>query len=246
MKKLLLCVLLCAVATYTQAADMQPQDYIEAFTKLSILQKPEKVEPLEWAGLSDPKIFDLLEKDVLDNYKTADSSGLIKALNWEVRGLGFSGNEKYIPTLQAVAKDGVHRNLRKYAEQAIADIGNYKQWNPLINPNHNNTNVAYPSDKQRYVNMLNSGNYELMRIAAKRIHWEHLYEHDILDVTAKAVEAYYQQANDDLSIDSVAWMVRAVAGSKDPKYKPLVENVAANAENKKVKKYAKKYLSYYE
>lgn len=227
------------------AEEYNPQQYIEIFSNPNIIQKQQAIQTLEWAGLSDPRIFDLLEKDLLENYKTAESGALIRALNWVARGLSFSGNEKYIPTLEAVAEDGAHRNLRKFGKQGLEDLQKYKAWNALINPNHANIKAGYPSQQERFKNMLRSDNYELIRIAAKRIHRDHLYEHAMLDIAAATIEKYYQKVDDDLSIDAIAWVLRATAGSADPKYKPLIEKVAAEAENKKLRKNANKYLDYY-
>lgn len=245
MNRLLTASLLIFCSTFIWGEDYSPNDYIEIFSKSSIIQKTDAIQTLEWAGLSDPKIYDLLEKDLLENYETAESAELIRALNWVARGLSFSGNEKYIPTLEAVAKKGVHRNLRKFGTVGLEDLQKYKVWNPVINPNHNNIAAGYPPNQVRFINMLKSDDYELIRLAAKRIQRDQLYDHQYLDVLASVIQNHYQKVDDKLSVDSVAWAVRALAGAADPKYKAMIEDIAANAENKNLRKYASKYLAYY-
>lgn len=246
MKNIFVLLLSAVLAVSAQASDLKPQDYLDAFSKSSILQKQKTIEPLAWAGLSDPRIFDPLEKDLLDSYQTADSGNLVDALSWAAKGLAFSGNEKYRPTLSTVANEAANKKLRKYARQSLEELDDYKKWNPLINPNHKSAKAEYPSEKQRFKNMLQSGNDELIRIAAKRIHYEGSYDRDLLDVAAKTLEERYSKASDSLSVDAMAWLLKAIAGSADLKYKAQIENIRDSAGNKRVRKYAKKYLQYYE
>ncbi len=248
MKKVfsLTCAFLCAALSFSlQARDLTPANYIEAFSSGSIIEKQKTIESLAWAGLSDPKIFDLIEKDLLDNYATADDGNMVRALNWAARGLAFSGNEKYNATLAKVAEGAKHKKLRKHAQNSLAELREYSVWNPLINPS-NASGSDYPNDAERYKIMLQSGNFEVIRLAAKRIHHEGVYSQDVLDVTMATIEKYYQNVDDDdTALDAMAWTAKALAGSKDLKYKPFIESIATNANNKKMRKYATKYLNYY-
>lgn len=246
MKKIFALIILSIVMTATQASELKPEDYFNTFSQKTILQKDKTIESLAWAGLSDPRIFDLLEKDLLDNYKTADSKNLLDALSWAAKGLAFSGNDKYRSTLSTVADQAGHKKLRKYAGQSLQMLDDYKKWNPVINANHADYTAAYPSEKQRFKNMLQSGEHELIRIAAKRIHYAGHYDQDLLDIAADTLEDQYPKVNDSLSVDAVAWLIKAIAGSTDPKYKALIEKIRDTAENKGVRKYAKKYVKYYE
>lgn len=246
MKNLFILAILAIMTISAQARDLKPEDYVDTFSNKPLLQKDKTIESLAWAGISDPRIFDLLEKDLLDNYQTADSKNLIDVLSWTAKGLAFSGNEKYRSTLSGVASGAKHKKLRKYAEQSLAELDSYKKWNPVINSNHDNINAEYPSDKQRFKNMLQSGDYELIRIAAKRIHYEGNYDQDLLDIAAKVLEENYKNASDALSVDTVAWLLKAIAGSAEPTYKPLIVSVRDTTGNKRIRKYANKYLKYYE
>lgn len=237
---------LSILSTLSFAKDYTAQDYVKELSKSSVILKIPAIQTLEWAGLSDPKVFDKLEADVLKNYQNTDSAEVIKALGWALRGLSFSGNEKYLPTLEKVAVDGGHRNLRKHAKKSVEVLRKYKDWNPMINPHHNNIDAGYPSKTQRYSNMLKSGEYELMRIAGKRIAREQVFDKKVLSIAAQSVQEYYPKVSDTLSVDSVAWVMRALASSTDPSYKPLIEEVFTKTEDKKLRRHAKKYLAYFE
>ncbi len=64
----------------------------------------EAVESLAWKGISDPRVFDILERRLLDEsakYKN-DRTEKNRVARY-IRALGFSGQSRYVPTIKQVS-----------------------------------------------------------------------------------------------------------------------------------------------
>lgn len=199
---------------------------------------------LEWLGLSDPALFNIIEKNLLDTYMRSDKRA-VEYASWMAKALGYSGQARYTATLEEVAEEGDHRKVRKNASAALQDLPRYTAWNPVIS-----SRSAWRNDKSdlvnRYANMVRSGDLELQRMAAKRMSFEKLFDDWLLELLNKEVDARSREMRDDkLFIDSVAWMTKILAASGLNEYRPSVEDIAANAHSKKLRSYARKYIASY-
>lgn len=221
-----------------------PEDYVKIFQSGSPVEQEKAAQTLEWAGLSSPQLFDLVEAKALESLPKATDKVTINYVAHLTKALAYSGNEKYRPTIEKIIAQAPHKKLKKHAIHALGSLPLHTQINPLIAPQAW-PEYAHPSFNQRIINMLASGNAELMRMAAKRIHFTQNYQPEFLLQLNKAIESQYQQPLDRLELDATAWMCRALAGSRVAEYKPTIEKVASGAKEKKLAKYAKKYLSYF-
>ena len=94
--------------------------------------------------------------------------------------------------------------------------------------------------------MLRSDDWELKRIAAKRVTYEKLHNVWILEILSEQLEANaFRDSNDELFVDTIAWMTKALASSAHPDFEPLVEKIARKAPAKKVRRHAKRALRAY-
>jgi hypothetical protein len=153
---------------------------------------------------------------------------------------------KYLPTLEKGASDSPQKKIKKHSAKSIPRLEKYTRWNPVIS-DKSNWNDSKSDEINRYANMLRSDDLELKRIGAKRVHNTHSYDTYLLDILdAEILENYGQESKDDLFIDTVAWMCKALSGSRVVAYKPTIIEVSENAGSSKVAKYATKYLKYYE
>ncbi len=243
LRALLLVVGICG-SWVAQAEPETPDDYVKIFQSGSPIEQEKAAQSLEWAGLRSPKLFDLVEAKVLEALPKATDRIGVNYVGHLTKGLAYSGNEKYRPTIEKIIKDAPHRNVKKHATQALNDLPLYATLNPLIAPQAW-PEYPHPSLNQRLINMLSSGNSELMRMAAKRIHFTQNYQPEFLAQLNRAIDINYQQSLDSLGLDATAWMCRALAGSRVAEYKPTIEKVAASATEKKLRSYASKYLAYY-
>jgi hypothetical protein len=236
---------LCQVATAAPGQGAEIGHYVEVFSGAPRIQQKQACQALQWAGLSDPRIFDLVENNLLAAYKQVDDRDDVDYAAWLSKALAFSGQDKYRGTLSEVAANGGHRNLRKHAAKALEELDNYRRWNPVLA-----SRAGYATDQSDAANrlaaMLRSGEKGLQRAAAGRIHHGHLYDSYLLNTLEQAVQpALATDWSDKADIDAVAWMLRALAGAGKPEYRATLERAAASAGNGKVRKYAASYLKKY-
>jgi hypothetical protein len=197
----------------------------------------EAVESLAWMGISDPRVFDVIERRLLNEaqiYRN-DRNEKNRVARY-IRALGFSGQSKYISTIKQYLSDRVYE---RYANTALEDLSNYQKWNPIIS-NRATFDLQYSDDVNRILNMLRSDDPWLKRVAAKRIYFANQDE-VLLDMLAKELKAAYVQNNSTYT-DVTAWMVKALGNAKHPKYRPLIEEVLVRSTESKVVSYAKQAL----
>lgn len=90
---------------------------------------------------------------------------------------------------------------------------------------------------------LQSDDYEVKRAAARLVANNGIYIKSVLDVLEQEVlENYKKELDSRLEFDSIAWLCRALAQSGKISYKPTLSVVSEEATNKKLKKYARKYI----
>ena len=233
------------VAACTVYAEPQtPDDFVKIFQSGTQVEQEKAAEALEWAGLSSPKLFDLVEELALKTLPQSNDKVTVNFESYLVKALGYSGNEKYRPSIQKIIAEARDKKLKKYGEQALNQLPAYAKYNPIIAPKPWPENT-HPTINQRIVNMINSDDTELMRLGAKRVHNESNYSPEALAALNTAIERNYKNHLDDERLDAVAWLAKALAGSRQLEYKGTVEKVSIGAADKKLASYAKKYLSYY-
>jgi hypothetical protein len=202
---------------------------------------PTVAESLGWMGLSDPRLFDLLEKTALQDYQAArnDRAERIRVA-WYIRALGFSGQQKYVPTLTTLQKDPAYAN---YARNALEQRPQYQKWNPVIS-NRATFDPQYSDDVNRVRNMLNSDDPQLWKLGAKRIYFAN-QDDVLLDLLAEKIKATYRERYTSFEdVDNVDWMLKALGKPRKEKYKPLFREVAANAQDPRIRDYALRALNY--
>ena len=128
-------------------------------------------EALAYAGISDQKLLDVIENQLLNKYKSISDSYDIDWASWLAKALAFSGDKKYLGTLEVIFRDAPQKKLRKYAKVAIKLQPKYEKWNKIIADNTEFLS-EYSIAINRYSNMLNSDVPDLHKLAAKRIFFE--------------------------------------------------------------------------
>ncbi|TCS36247.1 hypothetical protein EDC30_10764 [Paucimonas lemoignei] len=238
MRKFLVMLLATIVLMPATAAtlDEDVARYIQIFNSDTHAHQ-EAVESLAWMGLSDTRLFDVIErrvKDEADRFRNnKDEKNRVARY---IRALGFSGQSKYEPTIRQYLAD---RTYERYAKTALEDMDDYRKWNPIIS-NRASFDPRYSDDVNRVMNMLKSDDPLLKRVAAKRIYFAH-QDDVLLELLAKDLKAAYPKADTTYS-DATSWMVKALGNAKNPKYRPLIQEIAGNSRDSKVASYAKKAL----
>lgn len=233
----ILITLACALCFSGIATAASQEDDVNRYVQILAEGKPfnlDAVEAFAWMGISDPRVFDVIERRVLDAVAQGrtDKNSKIEVSN-SIRALGFSGQEKYRPTLNMLTTD---RTYGHYAKTALIDLPNYQRWNPIIS-NRASFNSNYSDDVNRLLIMIRSDDFDLKKLGAKRVFFDNK-DLVLLEALAEEVRANYKLSNESRS-DSIAWLVKALGSTKQAKYRPLLEEVVVYTNDRKVAKYAK-------
>jgi hypothetical protein len=238
MKTLIALVVALSLSGVASAASVEDDVnyYAKKFSADQSFDK-EAVESLAWVGISDPRVFDQIEQQVIAK---AEQGRIDRGVKNEVRlylqALGFSGQDKYRPTLNRFAADSVYQ---RYAKNALEDLPDYKKWNAIIS-DRTAYNPAYSDEVNRVLLMLRSDDFELKKIGAKRIYFKNKDE-VLLDTLAEQIRANYMIMGAPRN-DAIAWLVKALGSAKQEKYRPVLEETMANSRDKKILKYARQAL----
>lgn len=239
------CLLLLSSSLQAAAPSPLTQKYIDVFSSDKGRDAQlDALNQLQWSGLSDERLFNLIEQRLLALYPVAKGKDVELAC-WYAKSLGTSGQEGYQETLQTIVSSGANSKIRKYANEGLSNLSRYAQWNPIISSTEG-VDADKPEQTNAYVNMLRSDVWELRNMAAKRIYADKRYDSYLLDVLEQALLGEYKKEYGIRYQDqTIAWMARALASSRMPAYQATLEEVAANAASSKLRSYARKYLKQY-
>ncbi|MGE5385555.1 MAG: hypothetical protein ACM3SV_06675 [Betaproteobacteria bacterium] len=205
-------------------------------------QHVQAAETLAYAGLSDMRVFDLIESQLLKIEKAlpSDRPGKSRMAHY-IRALGFSGQAKYITTIERFRAD---MDYERYVRTALADSPNYRKWNPVIS-DRATFDPKLSDDVNRVLNMLKSNDLEMKRLGAKRVYFANRDE-VLLEQLAKDLTANYRLPQADKEqADCVAWLAKGLGSAKSERYRPLLQEVAISAASDKVREHAKLTLQKY-
>jgi hypothetical protein len=238
MKKLIFLSLVLCLSGMSFAASVEDDVafYAQAFAPGKSVD-PAVIESFAWKGISDPRVFDPIERRIAENAEQGRNDRHVKKeVALYIRALGYSGQPKYRPTLEQYGGDLAYDG---YARDALADLPKYQRWNPIIS-NRANFDPQYSDEVNRIRNMLLADDFDLKKIGAKRVYYQNK-DPVLIDILAEQVRASYM-SNDERNGDSIAWMVKALGSPRPQKYRELIEEVAANAPDNAVARHARKAL----
>ncbi|HSX88148.1 MAG TPA: hypothetical protein VLG17_09120 [Pseudomonas sp.] len=103
-------------------------------------------------------------------------------------------------------------------------------------------NALDPSG-QRYVDQLVQGGPLSIREAAQSIYHSGYRDTETLDVAAEVLLQKYRSAADNTTSDALAWVCKALASSGNGRYKPVLDEVVSNSNNRKLDRHCEKAAS---
>ena len=223
--------------------DEQIDDYLEILA-YNTSYKREVLRRLQWSGITDVRLYDEIEKQLLAGYLRTDldkaSRGMLSHL---ARALACSGNNKYRSTLEIVRTNAVTSQVRNHAKKALIQLDDYIVWNELIAVSDINVEGKHV-EEAAYMKMLDTDNVMVQRLAARGIFHDKLLDPDVLALAAvKLTNLYWKPGLDNQAQDSIAWLCKAIGQSGWVEYKDLLSRVAERSPYKKIKNYARKYAS---
>ena len=235
----------CSTAFAAQS-DIQAElkSYAVVFNNGSFDEQRKQMSRLDWSGISDPVLFDIIAAKLSARAKQSTKAARQEA-SWYAKGLALSGNEKYRAQLEALASGADSKKVRKHAATALRRLDLYSVWNPIISKDVAQAPVGQLAEA-RVKNMLASDNPDVLRLGAKRLHHAHIEDKELLQLANQRLLRDYKNVNaEGIQIDALAWIIKALARSKDDQYKQTLSQIKETASNKKLKKFAKKHLATY-
>jgi hypothetical protein len=200
-------------------------------------QKEQILERLQWSGLSDPRLFDVFEDNLLQHYQDKyPADDLADLLAYQARALGYSGNEKYQKTLSLLADEAKNSSLRRHAKNGKRDLETFIQVQSALQQ------VQLSKGERSfevftYSKMLETADPYTQRLAARAIYHEKRDNQALLDLTAEKLQDMYMNEDlDSLAQDTAAWMCKVL--KQHSGYEELLDNVAENTPHRKIRRYA--------
>jgi hypothetical protein len=194
-------------------------------------------QDLAWKGISDPLVFDIIERRLLaDSQGAAGSSADKDRLGHYLRALGFSGQPKYADTIRQFLQSS---SLKRFADAALRDLRQYERWNPVIS-NRAAFDPRFSDDVNRIMNMLRADDILLKEIGAKRIYFASKDE-VLLDLLASELQANYMKS-DRLTSDAIAWMAKGLGSGRRERDRLLLQEIAGKSRDSHIVRHANKAL----
>jgi hypothetical protein len=246
MKKLILTCLLASwfFSGTVAATPHSAAEYQQVFATDNLIEHKAAIGTLALAGLSDPALFDLIQSKLIASLAQANTKAGIDYSAWLIKGLSYSGNPVYRQTILDIQQGKYHKKLRRYAQEGLDNLAKYARWNPILVDSDNQMDAELTQVKT-FSRALASDELELKRLAAKLMVSERFYHEDLLALLQTELQAPRLLAHERLAIDTYAWMAKALASSGDRKYQAVIADIANNSKEKKLRKYAAKYLKTY-
>ena len=189
------------------------------------------------AGLTDGALYAKVATLLQAGYGEAVEANAVDEMAWLCKALAASGDTRHQPLLEEVATQAPNVKLQKYARQSIDSFAEYQERIRVLNST-SGWNAALTAEENRLVGMLGSESPELKRDAAKTIVRDSPVAEAVYDAAAAALTGMLAAGTlDNLSVDTLAWLCKALGASGMRKYAPALEQVAASG-NKKLVKFA--------
>jgi hypothetical protein len=93
---------------------------------------------------------------------------------------------------------------------------------------------------QRYVDQLVQGGPVSIRQAAQSMYHSGVRDTEVLDVAAEVLLQNYRSASSNNDTDAYAWVCKALGTSGNGRYKPVIAEVVANSNNRKLDRHCAK------
>ncbi|WP_394202408.1 hypothetical protein [Shewanella waksmanii] len=246
MKKLslALCLSMAIVSGGAYSKPLTEAQYIEIFQGDNVEKQKDAIASLVLAGLNDPKVYDTLNSKLLASLPLAVDRHSIDYSAWLIKGLAYSGDEKYIATYNEIINGDYHSKLQKYAKKSLKNLEKYQVWAPIL-ADRSQYDDNFNQRSNVLSNAIRSDDLQLKLNAAKRIINRGVYTEQVLETLNNELLDTRLLKHDKLAIQAYAFMAKALASSSEEKYRPTIEQLASSASEKKLQRYAAKYLRAY-
>ena len=226
-------------------ANYIPQTVVDDYIARLLVENPkEKIaayKNITLAWLNSEKLFDELEKELLQRY-IKDDSKAVKELVWAAKALASSGLMKYETTINLVSNEAGSKKLRKKVAKLIPYFHTRTEKAKIVH----DASTMSPNEGwevNQLANMITSDDIKLRKYAVKNVYQRFIGNEFLLNLLAAVAEneammvRYRYMDNSDF----YAWVCRVLGMSKNIKYKALLEKLSQHAVSEVVKKYANEF-----
>jgi hypothetical protein len=218
-------------------------DFLNTLEVGSFQQKEQMLNRLQWSGLTSSKLYDNIARRVETQYTELNlEKRQLNLVAYQVRALGYSGNEIYRKLITDVSQHAGSQKLKRHAKKALSDLDQFVVWNTLIADSSFSVE-GKSAETTMYMKMLSIDDFFVQRLAARAIFHEQLQDADLLDLASDKLKALYLHKNLDAEWqDTASWLCKAIGQNGAEKHIELLSQVAKNTPHRKINKYASKYL----
>lgn len=248
MKKMVAAAGLLLVFALTNSGFAQVDRSEEAARLLNALRTGSSTQRIQTAklitqsGIEDRALYETVAALLKAGYAKGTDADHVDEMSWLCKALSASGDPRYKALLSEVAQQSPSSKLTHYAEQSIDMIEEYARRTAILKSTAT-WQADLSADENRLLNMLNSGNIQLKRDAAKRVVRSIKVHDKVYEVVATQLLAMLAGSNSASEhIDTMAWMCKALAASGYSKYGETLQRVKDGTESPKLQKYASKAL----
>lgn len=218
--------------------------FLEDLGSPSPVRRIEAAKRVTQSGLTDRRLFDRVDGELREGYLRARGNDLlVDEMSWFCKALASSGVADYKPTLVEVAERAPDPKLRRYAEQSLALVEAYARRNRVM-AEGTAAHADLSPEVGRLIGMLGSGDPALQRDAAKTVTRAGYGEPPLYAAVAEALRTgAAADLSDRVRVDAMAWLCKALATSGRGEYRPLLESLARDAANEKLRRHASEALA---
>lgn len=185
------------------------------------------------------KIADLLKV----GYRQKPENNHTDEMAWMCKALAASGDPAYRGLLDEIAANAPSAKLRKYAEQSSGLIDRYAQRRKILSTT-DDWDDDLSTTENKLISMLKSDDIDLRRDAARTIVRTFTVHEKVYSITAATLtdmSTNFQSNN--LYVDTMAWLCKALAASHNVKYAEVLEQIIDTTQNSKLRAHASKALN---
>ncbi len=204
----------------------------------SRVQRVNAAKKITRSGITDQQLYEKVAEIIQAGYQLPYEKDHADELAWMCKALAASGDEKYRSLLNEVATNASSVKVKRYAEQSSELIEQYAQRSLILNET-DSWDEELTAEENRLLNMLKSDDVGLRRDAAKTVVRRVQVNPKVMAEVAATLERMSAEIQEDnLYIDTMAWLCKALAASGESSYLPQLETLKATSSNSKLRKYA--------
>jgi hypothetical protein len=205
-------------------------------------QRVNAAKVISRSGFQDQELYKKVAEIIENGYMLPYEKDRADEIAWMCKALAASGDISYRALLEEVAQNSPSVNIKRHARKSSESIEYYAERSKILNKSSNLDEGLTPEDN-RLVNMLRSGDVTLQRDAAKTITRKLDIDDKVFAVVAETLKSMAETyRSDNFSIDTMAWLCKALGASGDKKYIDDLEDVRNNTQSGKLQKYARKAM----